>query len=206
MRVILLIVSTLIYFVSIGQKSLKFTEQVTFAYQSEEKTKEFSVFVEPKTGTWLLTKDDTFGGSVDDIDQWILKPNGQIILIGTEHNGKRQKIKYQNNAFKFSTVSMKAKPTGKTKTFGQNTSGWQTLKGTEYTATIGKSQAKFYASLMPYNCRALLAYNACVEIENHLSGFGSTEYYKILSSKYLLLQDNKLNIVSIAPTEYWVEM
>jgi hypothetical protein len=171
MRVILLIISTLIHFVSIGQKSLKFTEQVTFAYQSEEKTKEFSVFVEPKTGTWLLTKDDTFGGSVEDIDQWILKPNGQIILIGTEHNGKRQKI-----------------------------------KGTEYIANTGRSQTKFYASLMPYDCRALLAYNACVEVENHLSGFGSTEYYKILPSKYLLLQDDKLKIISIAPTEYWVEM
>ena len=206
MRLIFLIISMLYSFWTTAQKSINFTQLLTFGYQGDGTKSEFSVFLEPKTGTWLLTKDDTFSGKVEDTELWVLKSDGRIILLGTDHNGKRQKITYQNNAFKFSTGTLKAKPTGKTQVFGQNTSGWKILQGTEYKAIVGRTESRFFARLMPYDCRALLAYNACVDMEHHPYGLGGVEYYKILPSKYLLLQDSYLKLISISPTEYWVDL
>jgi len=189
-----------------AQKTTNFSQQVTFEYQKEGKKQEFSAFVEPKTGTWLLTRDDTFGGQPDDINYWVLKPNGQIIIVGMSDTDKKQQIVLQNHAFKFGTKTLNAKATGKKQRFGQNIYGWKTYLASEYQTINGRSQTQFFATQLPFDCRALLAYNSCVDIENHLPNFGGMEYYKILPPNYLILQDRGIKLVSISPTEYFVEL
>jgi hypothetical protein len=206
MRIKIVIIYIFFCFSSQAQKRIQFKELLTFAYQQDGVTKEFSAYVDRKTGTWLLTKDDSFNGSVEDIDQWILKPNGDIIIIGVDHLGNRVKTVVKNNAFNFGTKTLKAKATTKTKVFGENKYGWPTIKGTEYKATTGRLNSRFYAALTRYNCRPLLAFNACVDIENHLPGFGGLEYYKILPSRYLLLEDDRVRLVSISDSDYSVEL
>jgi hypothetical protein len=189
----------------IAQKSINFTQQFTFEYQANGNRKEFSVFADPKTATWLLTRDETFGGQPEDIDFWILRPDGGIIIIGNDTSGKKQRILLKNNAFSFGTSTLKAKSLGKNTTFGANKYGWQVLKATEYVVNSGRLTENVYATQLPYSCRALLAYNSCVDVENHLPIFNNVEYYRVFTEKFLVLQDSKFRLVSVSPTEYSVD-
>jgi hypothetical protein len=191
-----------------AQKSINFTQQLTFEYIKDGKKTEFSVFVEPKTSTWLLTKDDTFLGKPDDINYWILTPDGRITIISNDEQGKTKRIVVNNPLAKKFSAAIAGKKTGKTKVFGQNQYGWKTFRGEEYILTAGRANENMYLSKMPFNCHPLMAYNSCLDIENHLPAFYQLEYPNFLPKNYLVVEETstQIRLVSISPTEYFIDL
>ncbi|MDZ7934965.1 MAG: hypothetical protein U5M51_08395 [Emticicia sp.] len=191
-----------------AQKTINFTQQLTFEYVKDGKKAEFSVFVEPKTSTWLLTKDDTFLGQPDDINYWILTPDGKITIIGNDERGKTQRIVVNNPLAKKFSAAIVGKKTGKTKVFGQNKYGWKTFRGEEYALTAGRASEKMYLAKMPFNCHPLMAYNSCLEVENHLPIFSRLEYPNFLPRKFLVVEEtiSQMRLVSVSPTEYFIDL
>ncbi len=191
-----------------AQKTIKFTQQLTFEYIKDGQRKEFSVYVEPKTSTWLLTKDDTFGSQPEDIDYWVLTPDGKIIIIGTDEFGKKIRIIKENPSAKIFAAKIAGQKTGKSHIYGKNKYGWQTLKGEEYVIIAGRANEKMYLAKVPFNCHALLAYNSCLEIENPLPVFSRFEYPKFLPKNYLIVEENtsQTRLVYFSPTEYFINL
>ena len=191
-----------------GQKSINFTQQLTFEYIKDGKKAEFSVFVEPKTSTWLLTKDDTFLGKPDDINYWILTPDGRITIISNDEQEKTKQIIINNPLAKKFSATIAGKKTGKSKVFGQNQYGWKTFQGEEYILTAGRASEKMYLSKMPFNCHPLMAYNSCLNIESHLPDFYQLEYPNFLPKNYLVVEEasTQIRLVSISPTEYFIDL
>ena len=207
-KTIIILFWCLFAIVAYGQKSIKFTQQLTFEYVKDGKKTQFSVFVEPKTSTWLLTKDDTFAGQPDDINYWILTPEGQIIIIGTDEHGKTNKITLNNPLAKKFSATITGKKTGKMKTFGQNKYGWKTFRGEEYILTAGRANETMYLSKLSFNCHPLLAYNSCLDIENYLPAFSRLEYPNFLPKNYLVVEEasSQIRLISISPTEYFINL
>lgn len=191
-----------------AQKTINFTQQLTFEYIKDGKKAEFSVFVEPKTSTWLLTKDDTFLGQPDDINYWILTPDGKITIISNDERGKTQRIVIDNPLAKKFSAAIVGKKTGKSKIFGQNQYGWKTFRGEEYALTAGRVNEKMYLSKMPFNCHPLMAYNSCLDVENHLPVFSRLEYPIFLPKNILVVEEasSQMRFVSISPTEYFIDL
>lgn len=191
-----------------AQKTINFTQQLTFEYIKDGKKAEFSVFVEPKTSTWLLTKDDTFLGQPDDINYWILTPDGKITIISNDERGKTQRIVIDNPLAKKFSAAIVGKKTGKSKIFGQNQYGWKTFRGEEYALTAGRVSEKMYLSKMPFNCHPLMAYNSCLDVENHLPVFSRLEYPIFLPKNILVVEEasSQMRLVSISPTEYFIDL
>ncbi len=209
MKIKLIVLLAILLFETDGlfaQSSHNFTEQYTFQQKNGENLREFSVFLEPKTGTWLLTKDDTFNGGVDDIHQWILKPNGEIILLGEDEFGKPVKLVFKNYGLKTPPRSFAQKPTGKPKVYGQNSYGWPTFTGYTYTLSVGRMQLKTTLAKRKANFAPLYAYNTCLEIENYLPAFSKVNYTEIIPPNYLVLEDDEVKLLSVSPTEYFLEI
>jgi hypothetical protein len=190
----------------LAQSSHNFTEQYTFERKNGENFRQFSAFYEPKMGIWLLTKDDTFNGDSKDINQWVLKPNGEIILLGEDEFGKVIKLTYTNYGLKTMTQSFKYKPTGKPKVYGKNKYGWSTFTGYTYTIPAGRMQAKATLSKGKVNFSPLYAFNSSLDVENHLPGFSKVNYTEIIPKNYLILEDEEVKLISVSPTEYYLEI
>lgn len=189
-----------------AQSGHNFTEQYTFEQKNGGNARQFSAFLEPKTGTWLLTKDDTFNGEVEDINQWILKPNGQIIVLGEDEFGKAAKLTYKNYGLKNSVKSLTQKPTGKPKLYGTNEHGWPTFTGYPYSISVGRMKAKVVLFKGKNNFAPLYAYNFCLDIEHYLPGFSKVNYAEIIPKNYLLLEDDEVKLISVSPSEYYLEI
>lgn len=201
---------TLICLIGNAQKNINFTQQLTFDYQKDGQKGEFSVFLEPKTNTWLLEKNETFAGKVDDIDYWILQPDGKIIILGTSETGKKTKLIYKNPLVLKSITAISGKKTKNSKLFGKNNYGWQTLKGEQYLLSFGKGSSNVYLSKASFDCRPLLAYNFSLDVENYLPAFYSIDYPSFIPKNYLVVEEtNKSDycrLKFISPTEYSIDL
>lgn len=202
---ILSLINIIVAIGSAAQSSHNFTEQYTFEQKNTENARQFSAFLEPKTGTWLLTKDDTFNGEVDDINHWILKPTGEIILLGEDEFGKSLKLTFKNYGLK-SVKALAQKPTGKPKLYGKNTYGWPTFTGYTYAIPVGRGQMKTVLCKGKVNFAPLYAYNSSLDVENYLPGFSKVNYAEIVSKNYLVLEDDEVKLISVSPTEYYIEI
>lgn len=195
---------------STAQKNINFTQQLTFEYQKDGQKGEFSVFLEPKTSTWLLEKHETFAGKVDDIDYWILQPDGKIMILGTAENGKKTKLVFKNPLALKNKSTISGKKTKNSKLFGKNTYGWQMLKGEQYQLDFGKGTTNVYLSKVIFNCRPLLAYNFSLDVENYLPAFYSIDYPSFIPKNYLVIEEtNKSDyyrLKFISPTEYIIDL
>jgi len=198
------------YMIGKGQKNINFTQQLTFEYQKDGQKGEFSVFLEPKTSTWLLEKNETFAGKIDDIDYWILQPDGKITILGTTENGKKIKFIYKNSLVLKSKTEISGKKTKNSKFFGKNNYGWQTLQGEQYLLDVGKGASNIYLSKVSFDCRPLLAYNFSLDVENYLPAFYSIDYPSFIPKNYLVVEEtNKSDycrLKFISPTEYSIDL
>lgn len=209
MKTKLLTLLTLLFFTSeklSAQSSHNFTEQYTFQQKNGENLREFSAFLEPKTGTWLLTNDDTFNGDVGGVNQWVLKPNGEIILLGEDEFGKPIKLVFKNYGLKTPPKTFTQKATGKPKTYGENSYGWPRFTGYTYTLSVGRMLLKTTLVKGKVNFAPLYAYNTCLEIENYLPAFSKVNYTEIIPSNYLVLEDDEAKLISVSPTEYFLDI
>ena len=184
------------------QKCIVFTQQLTFEYTKDGTRSQFSVYLEPQSSSWLLTREDTFGGQPDDIDYWILTTDGKITIMGKDEHGKAVKLVKDNPLARKWAVRIAGNKTGKTSIVGQNAYGWPTLKCEEY--ALGKGLQTLFLAQVPYDCRPLLAYNFCLDIENPLPAFAQIEYPGYIPANYLVVKEGDVRLVSISPTEYEV--
>ncbi len=184
------------------QKYLNFTQQLTFEHIKDGTRAQFSVYLEPQSSTWLLTREDTFGGQPDDIDYWVLTTDGKITIMGKDEHGKAVKLVKDNPLARRRATQIVGTKTGKTSIVGQNAYGWPTLKSEEY--TLGKGLQTLFLAQVPYDCRPLLAYNFCLDIENPLPAFVRIEYPSYIPAHYLVVKESDVRLLSISPTEYEV--
>jgi hypothetical protein len=190
-----------------AQTKYNFTLQFTFEGVRDGLKTQFSTFLEPKSGTWLLTKDDTFGGQVFDIHHWILKPNGEIIMIAdNEFEGPPVILKVKNYGLKKTPLKLNAKIAGKAKRYGKNKYNWPTYLATPYNLQIGRLTQKSYLVKTNYNFAPLYAYNSCLDIENYLPAFSKFNYSEVIPRNYLVTEDTEVKLLSVSPTEYYLEV
>ena len=190
-----------------AQTKYNFTVQFTFEGIVEGSKTQFSVFLEPKSGTWLLTKDDTFLSKVDDIKQWVLKPNGDIIMVGDgEFANSPEIIKVKNHAVKKSPLKLQSKVAGKAIRYGKNKYGWPSYLATPYNLNIGRMTQKSFLAKTNYNFSPLYAYNFCLDIENYLPAFSKINYCEAIPHNYLVSEDSEVKLISVSPTEYFLEL
>lgn len=190
-----------------AQTKYNFNVQFTFEGIKDGLKTQFSAFLEPKSGTWLLTKDDTFGGMVDDIKQWVLKPNGDIIMVGDgEFELSPEILKVKNHAVKKSPLKLHSKVAGKAIRYGKNKYGWPTYLATPYNLNMGRMTQKSFLAKTKYNFAPLYAYNFCLDIENYLPAFSKINYCETIPRNYLVCEDSEVKLISVSPTEYYLEL
>ena len=117
---------------AVAQKSLKFSELLTYSYTKNEKSAETSVYLDRKTSTWLFTNDDTFGGTAEGLAFVVAYPSGTYLLCGTDDTGTNVCQRYHTKPVSGRPSKISGKGTGKRTVFGKNKYGWPTLTGVQY--------------------------------------------------------------------------
>ena len=191
----------------VAQTKYNFALQFTFEGTKEGIKTQFSVFYETKSATWLLTNDDTFGGNAPGLNYWILKPNGDITMIGdNEFEGPPVIFTEKNYGLKKIPLKLNAKKAGTAVRYGKNNYGWTTYLSTPYSLQIGRMNQKSYLVKTNYNFAPLYAYNSCLNIENYLPAFSKFNYAEVIPKNYLVTEDAEVKLISVSPTEYYLEV
>lgn len=123
------------------------------------------IYREPKSGSWLLTKDDAGLGKTDEMTRWfLLQPNGEILQAydDPERNGrlKLHRLRWQKKAV--AHLPGYYKPTGKTARFGTANWGYKPVRGRSYNIAYQKTNEKttVYLADSTLDWSALFAFNS----------------------------------------------
>jgi len=192
-----------------AQKSLNFAEMLTYEYVQEGQKKEFSVYLDRKSSTWLFTNADSFGGTADGVEFVVAYPNGKYFVCGTDDVGQKFCQTFDSPLARKNTVKISGKALGKSRVFGQNKYGWPTFKGQLYQLNAGRMTQELYAAIVSFDCRPLYAYNSLLGIEHYLPVFQQIDYPSYLPKNQLILSEQSplnLTLLSISPTEYFINL
>lgn len=189
-----------------AQKTLKFTEQLTYSYQKEGQKKEFSVYLDRKSSTWLFTNADSFDGVADGIEFVVAYPNGKYLVCGIDDVNQKFCQTFDAPLARKNIPKVSGKTLGKTQVFGQNNYGWPTLKAQLYQINAGRMTQEVFLSTVPFDCRPLYAYNFLLGIEHYLPIFNQIDYPSYLPKNQLITSDGAFKLVSLSPTEYFIDL
>lgn len=198
-----------INFSMFAQKSLNFAEMLTYEYVQEGQKKEFSVYLDRKTSTWLFTNADSFGGTADGLEFVVAYPNGRYLVCGTDDADQKFCQTFDSPLARKNTVKISGKALGKSRVFGQNKYGWPTFKGQLYQLNAGRMTQELYAATVSFDCRPLYAYNSLLGIEHYLPVFQEIDYPSYLPKNQLILAgDSALNVklLSLSDTEHEIDL
>ena len=198
-----------INFSMFAQKPLNFAEMLTYEYVQEGQKKEFSVYLNRKSSTWLFTNADSFGGTADGVEFVVAYPNGKYLVCGTDDADQKFCQTFDSPLARKNTVKISGKALGKSRVFGQNKYGWPTFKGQLYQLNAGRMTQELYATTVPFDCRPLYAYNSLLGIEHYLPVFQQIDYPSYLPKNQLVLSEQSplnLALLSISPTEYFINL
>jgi len=198
-----------INFSMFAQKPLNFAEMLTYEYVREGQKKEFSVYLNRKSSTWLFTNADSFGGTADGLEFVVAYPNGKYLVCGTDDVGQKFCQTFDSPLSRKNTVKISGKALGKSRVFGQNNYGWPTFKGQLYQLNAGRMTQEIYAATVSFDCRPLYAYNSLLGIEHYLPVFQQIDYPSYLPKNQLIVSEQSLlnvKLLSISPTEYFVNL
>ncbi|AEI47018.1 hypothetical protein [Runella slithyformis] len=199
----------LVSLLAFAQKPLNFAEMLTYEYVQEGQKKEFSVYFDRQTSTWLFTNADSFGATADGLEFVVAYPNGRYLVCGTDDVGQKFCQTFDSPLARKNTPKISGKALGKSRVFGQNNYGWPTLKGQLYQLNAGRMTQEVYAATVPFDCRPLYAYNSLLGIEHYLPVFQQMDYPSYLPKNQLVLfEQSPLNVklLSISPTEYFINL
>lgn len=195
---------------AIAQKSLKFSELLTFGYVENGKPKETSVYLDRKTSTWLFTNDDTFGGTAEGLSFVVAYPTGTYLLCGTDDSGVNNCQRYRRSVTKLAPKTITSGgATGPQKTFGRNNYGWPTLAGKPFTREAGRMEIQVYLATVSFNCSALYAYNFLIGLEFPLPIFRAVNYADVVLPNQLVVSEVApigATLKSLSPTEYFLDL
>jgi hypothetical protein len=204
-----------------------FSEMWTWSYTNtitEEpslRNGEMSIYIDPPTGTILLTKNDTrYSG--DMINWIIIEQDGSYVIGGADEFGEDLVIKTSVNDlddYQYMLESYKGdfeeylKPMKNQKTFGDNTYGWPTIDGQEYLMTYMKTndQSTLHLAEVPFSARYFYIVESLVT-DIQLPAKSSLGY--ILPENQLILSDAyqfndqtvQYQLVSMSPAEYFISL
>ncbi len=194
---------------AVAQKSLKFSELLTYSYTKNEKSAETSVYLDRKTSTWLFTNDDTFGGTAEGLAFVVAYPSGTYLLCGTDDTGTNVCQRYHTKPVSGRPSKISGKGTGKRTVFGKNKYGWPTLTGVQYILEAGRMTQPTYLAKVPFNPTPLYAYNFLLGLEFPLPIFQQLNYADVLPRNQLVVSEptpGGAKLVSVSPTEYFVDL
>lgn len=194
---------------AIAQKPLNFADMLTYEYVQEGQKKEFSVYLDRKTSTWLLTNADSFGGTAEGVELVVAYPNGKYLVCGIDDAGQKFCQTFDSPLARKNTPKISGKALGKSRVFGQNNYGWPTFKGQLYQLNAGRMTQELYAATVSFDCRPLYAYNFLLGIEHYLPVFQKIDYPSYLSKNQLILSEQSplnIKLLSVSPTEYFVNL
>lgn len=203
-----------------------FSTQLTYAYRNDSaeddynRSGEISIYVDEKTGTFLLTK-ESYGNTGEMVDFVIADQQGKYIFGYTDEHGKKQRetMKSYSGADK-NNQSKKVEndfnkycqPTGNTKRFGENKYGWPVFKGTEYRMNDMLSDSStVFITVSKYSFLPVFLFN---QLQSETKLPVNFDFSKILPSKNLILQRSyvlegsvsSFTLISASPTEYFIDL
>jgi len=204
-----------------------FSTVLSWSFENELTTEdhlkkgEISVYVDEKSGTFLLTR-EAYGWSGEMVDFVIADQKGNYIMgLTDEHGGKHwQTIKSEQypeilaqTKQILADFNTNCTPTGKTKIFGTNTYGWPTKAGKEYALAYQKTEDKsiLYLGTTNYSFLPMFLFNK-LELEAKLPI--SFDYSLVLPANSFPLEDTyewngnkvKTTFLSASPTEYFIDL
>ena len=203
-----------------------FSEMWTWSYTNEmlspedpNRSGEMSFYLDPPSGTILLTKNDTkYTG--DMIDWVIIHHDGTFSIGGSDEHGKPNIIKASINdvedySFRLESQQIEykkyVKSTEHHKLFGENQYGWPTIEGSEHIMSYAMTndQNQMFLAEVPFSMRYFYLVESVVrDIRLPIN----LTYGYILPENSLLLSDRyesggkivQMELKSMSPTEYFI--
>lgn len=192
-----------------AQTSLRFSDQLTYAYTENGQSKEASVYLDRKTSTWLFTNDDSFGGRAEGLSFVVAYASGVYLLCGTDDAGSNGCQRYRRAGGSKKTTGLSGKSTGKRQSFGANNYGWPVVTGAEYTLEAGRMMVKAYIISVPFDTYPLYAYNSLPDLEIFLPIFQRVNYASVLPHNRLVLRESipaGATLTSLSSTAYNLDL
>lgn len=195
--------------------------------ETELHSGEFSVYVDPPTGTMLFTP-EAYGYSGEMINFVIVFQDGRYFQGFTDEFGEKKC--FVDTLYKFESTQLNqgfikddfdklAKPTGKYKTFGENIYGWQKVRAKGYELVFLKTCVKstIYLSEQPYSLMPIYLFN---ELESEAKLPINFDFSQIIPLEYWVVEDSykrksaeskreievRTTLKFISPTEYFVDL
>lgn len=204
-----------------------FSEMWTWSYQNDLREVdeglpkgEMSFYIDPPTGTILLTREDTkYQG---DMISWIIiHQDGRYLIGGSDENGKGVITSASINDledFEFRMENQKAdfenqvKSLDQIKTFGANDYGWPTIEATEHEMSyiMMDDVTRFFLASVPFSMRYFyLVEDVVSDIKLPISqtyGYILPESALLVSESYQFGDDiMESHLVSMSPSEYFID-
>ena len=205
-----------------------FSEMWTWSYQNDLREAdegfsngEMSFYIDPPTGTILLTREDTkYQG---DMISWIIiHQDGRYLIGGYDELGEKGVITSASindiEDFDFRVESQKGdfenhvRSLDQLKTFGENNYGWPTIEATEYEMSyiMMDDVTRLFLASVPFSMRYFyLVEDVVSDIKLPVSqnyGYILPESALLVSESYQLGDDiMESHIVSMSPTEYFID-
>lgn len=204
-----------------------FSTMLTWSFENELtdeehlKKGEINIYVDEKTGTFLLTK-EAYGWSGEMIDFVIADQKGNYIMGHTDEFGKKHRETYKAQQYAevlaqskniMSDFKKYCKSTDKTRVFGKNNYGWPTKTGKEYILSYQKTEDKsnLFLSTEKYSFLPLFLFNK-LDFDAKLPV--AFDYSLILTPNQMPLEDvyewngkkSKFTFISASPTEYFIDL
>ncbi len=205
-----------------------FSEQWTWSFLNETKASDdphhqgiFSVFVDPPSGTILLTRAASL--YEDEMTDWIvIHPDGTYIIGFTDEHGKKVRLDQKMIDFPdhesltkemLSEFKTYFKAKDNFKIFGTNKYGNPTIKGQAYTMSFLKTTetSDFYLGEIPFSLQAFyLVQKTNPDLRfpiNIFIGYSIPSNFLILSEHYIV--DNKsirYELTDMSASEYFLDI
>lgn len=188
----------------------------------EERTGEFSVYVDEKSGTFLFTPESyIFSGPMTDFI--IADQKGTYIVAYTEEFGEKTYEVFTPEVFRLAKADMDSvsvrfeelmKPLGNTEMFGQNDYGWPVFTGEEYALVfpeMPEDSTFFHLNPSSYSFLPVYIVND-LEIEAKLPY--AYNYSAFIPDRFMVLKEfreyqgwtNQIKLKSLSDTEYYIDL
>lgn len=212
-----------------GEGKYFFSETWTWTYLNENLPKddpnhdgEMTIYVDPPSGTMLLTRGDTY--HYGEMADWvIIEPNGQFITHWTDHDGstniQRDTMQHINDFdFYISHQSSEFEKYFSTKhefkTFGKNNEGRPDFYAElfEQVFTMTGDTSNIYFTAVPFSVRPLFfaqMINEELGLPIAFSSFGYTVPENFLPMEEHVTFNDKVvsySFKSVHPSEYFIEL
>lgn len=205
-----------------------FNKVYTWEYRSdlaefeEERNGEFSIYVDEKSGTFLLTPESyIFSGPMTDFI--IADQKGTYIVAYTEEFGEKTYEVFTPEAFKLAKADMDStnsrfkdwmKPIHKTADFGGNDYGWPVFKGEEYALVfpeMPEDSTFFHLGQGKYSFLPIYIVN---DLETEAKLPYPYNYSPFIPENLMVLREfreyqgwtNQIQLKSLSDTEYYIDL